>query len=226
MLDPQTDGSRRDVEGLIEEARTSERAGRFAVARRRYEAALRRLEGPSDAALASALLRWIGRSWEVSGDVDAALDCYEAARASAELAGSTLDLAHVLNCYGVLAFGRGRLEEAEDYYHHSRRLAEEAGEDRLVAMLDQNLGNVANVHGDHRAAQEWYDRSLRRYRSLGLEEYVCGLLVNIGRVHVDLEEWADAEATFDAAEESCDRTGNVAPTLLVRAPRTRRQLPR
>jgi HD-GYP domain-containing protein (c-di-GMP phosphodiesterase class II) len=226
MRDPPTDESRHDVDGLIDEARASERAGRFGVARTRYESALRRLEGPSDAALASALLRWIGRSWEASGDLDAALDCYEAARASAELAGSTLDLAHVLNCYGVIAFRRGQLEQAEDYYHQSRALAEEANEDRLLAMLDQNLGNVANVHGDHRAAQEWYQRSLRRYRSLGLEEYVGPLLLNIGRVHVDLREWSEADATLDTAEESCDRSGNVAFKVLVRVQRTRLQLAR
>jgi len=216
----------RDVDGLIEEARASERAGRFEVARQRYESALQRLRGTNESALASTLLRWIGRTWEASGDLDAAVDCYEAARATAEATGSTLDLAHVLNCYGVLAFRRGRLEEAEEYYHESRTLAEGAGEDRLVAMLDQNLGNVANVHGDHRAAHEWYARGLDRYRSLGLEEYVGPLLLNIGRAHVDLAEWIEAESAFDTAEASCDRSGNVAFKVLVRVHRTRLHLAR
>jgi putative nucleotidyltransferase with HDIG domain len=226
MIHDPRHGNGHDADGLIEEARASERAGRFEVARRRYESALLRLRGTGDAPRASALLRWIGRTHEATGDLDAALDCYEAARAVAEAAGSLPDLAHVLNCYGILAFRRGGMEEAEDFYRQSRRLAESAGEDRLVAMLDQNLGNVANVHGEHRRAHESYDRSLRRYRSLGLEEYVGPLLLNIGRVHLDLTEWRAAEAAFDTAEESCDRAGNVAFKVLVRVHRTRLHLAR
>ena len=225
MMVPANTGPHGDVEGLIEEARASERAGRFEVARARYEAALRRLDA-GDPAKASALLRWIGRTFEATGAHDVALDCYEAARASAEASGSTLDLAHVLNCYGVLAFRRGLLDEAERYYRHSRELADDLAEDRLVAMLEQNLGNVANVHGDHAAAHEWYDRSLQRYRRLGLEEYVGPLLLNIGRVHVDLRRWREAEDAFDTAEESCDRAGNVAFKVLVRVHRTRLYLAR
>ncbi len=218
--------ARSDVDGLIDEARTSERTGRFQVARTRYESALARLRGSGDAARASALLRWIGRTYEAAGDLEAALDCYAAARASAEAAGSTIDLAHVLNCCGVLAFRRGRLDEAEGHYHASRALADEARDDRLVAMLDQNLGNVANVQGDHHGAHAWYARSLRRYRRLGLEEYVGPLLLNIGRVHTDLRAWNDAEEAFDTAEASCDRTGNVASKVLVRDQRIRLHLAR
>ncbi len=213
-----------EADGLVEEARVAERAGRFEVARGRYEAALRRLRGQESAPRASALLRWIGRTHEATGDLGAATDCYEAAFAVAEAAGSTEDLAHVLNCLGILMFRRGALEEAQALYERARGLAEAAGEERLIAMVDQNLGNVANVHGDHAEAHACYLRSLERYRALGLDEYIGPLLVNVGRVHIDLEEWDEADSVFDSATRICDASGQVGFSILVHVNRTRMHL--
>ena len=219
-------GTAHDVEGLIEEARVSERAGRFEVARRRYEAALYRLRGPDAAARSSALVRWIGRTHEACGDLSAALDCYEVAYAIAEAADAPGDIAHVLNCRAILMFRRGRLEEAQTLYERARALAAHAGMDRLVAMVDQNLGNVANVHGDHALAHACYSRCLARYRALGLDEYVGPLLLNIGRVHIDMAEWDAAARVFREAEANCDATGSVGFKVLVLVQRTRLHLAR
>jgi HD-GYP domain-containing protein (c-di-GMP phosphodiesterase class II) len=215
-----------DAQGLIDEARVAERAGRFPVARQRYEAALHALQDAKHAALASALLRWIGRTHESEGNLSAALDCYEVAFATAEACESVPDLAHVLNCYGILMFRRGRLDDAQRLYGEARELAESAGERKLVAMVDQNLGNVANVHGDHRVAHGCYLRSLRGYQELGLDDYVGPLLTNIGRVHIDLAEWDDAESVFVSAESSCQRSDNVPYQVLIRVHRTRLNLSR
>ena len=80
-----------DVEGLIEEARAAERAGRLGTARRRYEAALHRLRADAHEVTASAVMRWIGRLHELEGDLDAASDCYGAAHASAVACASSRD---------------------------------------------------------------------------------------------------------------------------------------
>ena len=203
------------VDGLIEEARAAERSSRYVVARKRYEAALRRLPGSDTAPLASALLRWIGRTHESTGDFAAALDCYEAALAVAWACDASADVAHVLNCRGALMFRRGRLEEAERLYVESRAMAADALEWKLVAMVDQNLGSVANVHGDHELARGHYHRSLARFRALGLEEYVGPLLNNIGRLHTDVGEWGEAEAVFGRAIESCTRVGDVSHRVVI-----------
>lgn len=215
-----------DVEGLVQEARGAERASRFGVARERYESALHRLGRPEHAPFASALLRWIGRTYEATGDLSAALDCYEAALAVANACNSAPDLAHVLNCQGILMFRRGRLDEAQRLYEEARDLAEAAGEAKLVAMVDQNLGNVANVHGDHSLAHDRYLRSLERYRDLGLEEYVGPLLTNIGRVHTDLEAWDDAEDVFHLAEASCVTSDNLSHQVLIKVNLARLHLSR
>lgn len=219
-------GGSADVAGLVEEARCAERAGRFGTARRRYEAALHLLGAPPDGVSASGLLRWIGRTHEVEGDLDAAFDCYEAAQATAEATGSHGDLAHVLNCHGILMFRRGRLDEAQALYDRARAMAERAGAGRLVAMVDQNLGNVANVHGDHELSLGHYQRSRAQYEALGLSEYVGPLLTNIGRVHIDLEQWDAAATTLDDAERVCAQSDNVPYQVLVSVQRTRLHLAR
>lgn len=215
-----------DIEGLIEEAHAAERAARYAVARQRYESALHTLTDPTDGALASALLRWIGRTYESEGDLSAAYDCVEAALAVAEACESGPNLAHALNSRANLRFRRGDLEDAQRLYEQAREMAEASGEEKLVAICDQNLGNIASVHGDHTEAHDCYLRSLQKYRALGLEEYVGPLLTNIGRVHTDLEAWEDAESVFRLAETSCEKSGNVSYQILIKVNQTRLHLSR
>ncbi len=209
------------VTGLIEEARSAERGSRYGVARQRYEAALARLRAPGDAPLASALLRWIGGTHKATGDLEAAMDCYDAALSVARATESTADVAHALNCIAILCFERGRLDEASNLYREARSLAEQAGEWKLVAMVDQNLGNVANVRGHHDVARAGYGRALERYRALGLEEYVGPLLNNLGRLHTDLGDFDEAEAALAGALESCARTGNRSYRVLIQVNRAR-----
>ena len=116
------------VDSLIEKARVAERSSRYVVARKRYEAALRLLRDNDTAPLASALIRWIGRTHEATGDFEAALDCYEAALAVARACDALAGIAHVLNCRGALMFRRGRLEEAEQLYVEARAMAVDASE--------------------------------------------------------------------------------------------------
>ncbi|NNF14782.1 MAG: HD domain-containing protein [Gemmatimonadetes bacterium] len=176
--------------------------------------------------MASSLLRWIGRTYEAEGDHGAAFDCLEVAEAVAEAYDSGPDLAHALNCRGILHFRLGDLERAEALYLKARGIARRHGEDKLVAMVDQNLGNVSNVRGDHQVAHKRYLRSLHGYRRLGLKEYVGPLLTNIGRVHTDVGAWHAAEAVFRLAEASCEQSENVLHLILIKVNETRLHLAR
>jgi hypothetical protein len=69
-------------------------------------------------------------------------------------------------------------------------------------MIDQNMGVVANIQraGAGRAG-ELPGSALERYRRLGDEPSACGALTNMGMAHVDLGEWAAAEACYREAAE-------------------------
>ena len=88
---------------LIEDARALDKLGRRTEARALYEQALRSLSTPSPS-LASMLMRWIARSYEVDADYRAAEDCAEAAVATAELGDAVLRWSSYWSSLQSLAF--------------------------------------------------------------------------------------------------------------------------
>ena len=71
-MDPATDQS--SARALIDEARGLDKLGRRKEARARYEEALAALDPPAPS-IASMLLRWIARTYEIDGDYSAAAAC-------------------------------------------------------------------------------------------------------------------------------------------------------
>ena len=63
----------KQVQELIERGKLAEREGRRDDARRMFEEALHALGTSTHAATASALLRWVGRTYHTDGDHTAAL---------------------------------------------------------------------------------------------------------------------------------------------------------
>ncbi len=205
-----------EVEALVREAQAKERTGGFDAARERYEAALRLLAGHDAApAFASSLVRWIGRSHRAEGDGDAAMDCYIASLAIAELQGDRTNIAHALNSMGILDRDRGRLDRALERFDAARRIAEAEGDLRLVAMVEQNMGVIANIQGDLPRARSHYRRSLEGYRAAGEEAFLGSLLNNLGMLHTDLGEWEEAEQVLGEAAAHCERMGDAATWVRV-----------
>lgn len=212
------------VEALVEAGRRNERAARREEARARYERALRALRSPEEAPAAATLLRWIGRSHADGGDPDAALDCYEAARAVAAAADDPAGVASAVNCKAIVAFQRGRLDEAERLWRWTRREARTYGQRELLAMVEQNLGNVAGIRGDLEVALTRYRSSLHAYRRLGLDDYVPPLLNNLGMTLTDLGRRKKAQEVFARGIRLCRETGNVSIEILLEVSRARLHL--
>ena len=91
---------------LIEDARALDKLGRRSEARVLYEQALRSITTPSPS-LASMLMRWIARSYEVDADYKAAEDCAVAAVATAELGDERNALGHALNVLAAVRWRQG-----------------------------------------------------------------------------------------------------------------------
>ena len=100
------------VDVLIQQAQIAEREGRRDDARSLYERALYSLKRAHDGRVASSLLRWVGRTYQLDADVDAALDCLEAAIAVGELTGDAAAIGHALNVQGNVEQQQGRLDQA------------------------------------------------------------------------------------------------------------------
>ena len=214
------------LETLLQDAQFAERRAQRDVARDLYEVALRRLGGPADAATASALLRWIGRTYLNDGDHEAALDCLEAALAVAEASGDGAAIAHGVNLTAIARQQRGEVDEAELLYRRALITARGSGEGRLAAMIQQNLGTIANIRGDLRLALKHYHASLTAYRELGLDQYVGPLLSNLGMLYTDLRRWHAAERAYDDAEAACRASGDVSARIMIDVNRAELQIAR
>ncbi|HEX6533987.1 MAG TPA: HD domain-containing phosphohydrolase [Gemmatimonadaceae bacterium] len=205
---------------LIDEADAAEREGRRDVARARYEQALLGIECASCAPAAAALLRAVARTWTDDDDLDAALDCLEAALAISVAVGDVAGEAHGWNLMAIIRQQRGELDEAERLYLRSLDAATTSRDPRVVLMVRQNLGTIASIRGDLERALRHYQSALEGYRALGLLEPVSGLLSNMGTLYTWLERWPDAERAYDEAQAIADARDDAAARILVAVNRT------
>src|SRR4051812_6148375 len=160
------------VDALIQQAQIAEREGRRDDARSLYERALYSLKRAQDGRVASSILRWIGRTYYLDANAEAALDCLTGAIAIAELTGDAAAIGHAINVKGNVYQGQGNLDQAEALYLDARSHAIDAGETRLAAMTAQNLGVIAAIRADHEKALRYYRTSLAEFRALGAPKEV------------------------------------------------------
>src|SRR3954467_12283096 len=128
------------VQELIEQGKLAEREGRRDDARRLFEEALHGLGSSAHAATASALLRWIGRTYHTDGNHTAALDCLEVALAVAELSNDQAAAGHAINLQAIVHWRQGELDQAEGLYVRARETALGAREQRLGASTGASRG--------------------------------------------------------------------------------------
>ena len=112
-----------------------------------------------------SLLRWIAHSYVVDADLEAALDCLEAAIAVGEAVADSAALAGAINIKAIVRQQQGDYDEAERLYVDARAHAIDAGETRLSAITAMNLGVIAMVRGDHDKALRHYRTSLAEFRT-------------------------------------------------------------
>ncbi|NUP57620.1 MAG: diguanylate cyclase, partial [Gemmatimonadaceae bacterium] len=198
-------GAHAPARALIEEGRTLEQLGQRAEARLLYERALHSLES-SSASVASMLLRWIARSYEVDADYEAAADCAEAAVATAELGGDRNALGHALNVLGAARWREGDLEVARQIFQEALERGTSATDPRLHVDVTTNLGSLAKIRGDFREALRHYQDALAYGRRHSLLDNIVSTLNNLGVANLEL-------GRLDAAEESFTEALSIANAL-------------
>jgi diguanylate cyclase (GGDEF)-like protein/putative nucleotidyltransferase with HDIG domain len=189
----------------MDEARSLDKLGRRAEARLRYEEALRALDQPSPS-LASMLLRWIARTYEVDADYAAAADCAEAAVATAELGEDRNALGHALNVLAAVRWRQGDLDEADRLFHEALQRGTSATDPRLQVDVMTNLGSLAKIRGDFREALRCYEEALAHGRLHSLLDNILGTLNNLGIANIALRR-------FDAAEDAFTEALTIANAL-------------
>jgi tetratricopeptide (TPR) repeat protein len=212
LVVPNTDGASYDE--LVAQAQRAERAGHRDEARQLFHDAMRVLPA-NRASESSALLRWIGRTHQVDGDADKALECLDASLAVAEAHNDLGAIGHATNLKAIVHWHQGDLDEAEKLFHRARESAVSGGDVKLAAMTAQNLGNIGQVRGEHELALEHYETSLRDYRTLGLPHDVCVALNNLGLLHTSQQRWNAARAAYEEALQIAEVLGDVSTRIMI-----------
>src|SRR4051812_31195428 len=191
-----------------------------------YERALYSLRAPADGIAASSLLRWIGRTYQLDANLDAAFDCLEASLAVAQLSGDAGAIGHATNILAIVYEQRGELDKSERLFLDARSHAIRAGETRLAALAAQNLGVIAAIRGDHEKTLHHYRTSLVEFRSLGDATQVLSALNNMGMLCIDLERWDDAARSFEEAVQIADALGDRPGRILLEVNRASLEIAR
>ena len=207
LLEPAEAGE--SAQGLIEEGQQLERVGQRAQARMCYEKALRRLDRSSPA-MASTLLRWIARSYEVDADYQAASDCAEAAVASAQMGDDRNALGHALNVLAAARWRLGDLDGAEQLFHEALERGTSTTDPRLEMDVTTNLGSLAKIRGDYREALRYYQDALAHGRRHSLLDNIVLTLNNLGIANLELGRLEAAEEAFTEALTMANALGGLS----------------
>ncbi len=194
---------------LVEEARALERLGRRVEARAQYEVALHSL-GTASPALASMLLRWIARTYEVDADYAAAEDCAHAAVATAEASEDRNALGHALNVLAAVRWRQGFLDEATRLFREALERGTTSTDPRLQVDVMTNLGTMASIRGDFREALRYYQDALATGRLHSLLDNIVAALNNLGLANMALGRHDAAEAAFAEGLAIADALGGLS----------------
>jgi diguanylate cyclase (GGDEF)-like protein/putative nucleotidyltransferase with HDIG domain len=190
---------------LIDEGRALDKLGRRREARTKYEQALAVLDPPAPS-IASMLLRWIARTYEIDADYATASSCAERAVALAEEAGDRNALGHALNVLAAVRWRQGNLDEAERLFHEALQRGTSTTDPRLQVDVMTNLGSLAKIRGDFREALRYYEEALAHGRLHSLLDNILGTLNNLGIANMALHR-------IDAAEEAFSEALTIANAL-------------
>jgi diguanylate cyclase (GGDEF)-like protein/putative nucleotidyltransferase with HDIG domain len=206
-MDPATDHS--SARALIDEARGLDKLGRRKEARVRYEEALAALDPPAPS-IASMLLRWIARTYEVDADYPAAAACAERAVAMAEQGDDRNALGHALNVLAAVRWRQGDLDEAERLFHEALQRGTSTTDPRLQVDVMTNLGSLAKIRGDFREALRCYEEALAHGRLHSLLDSILGTLNNLGIANMALRRLDAAEDAFTEALTIANALGGLS----------------
>ncbi|OKH17442.1 CHAT domain-containing tetratricopeptide repeat protein [[Limnothrix rosea] IAM M-220] len=151
---------------------------------------------PDDIAVLYLLL---GRSYDLLGQNQTALDYYERSLPFYRAAGDLLGEARVLNNIGLVLNAFGQNREALDYYEQSLPLSKQVGDLAMQATTLSNMGLTHDNLSEREKALEFYLAAVAIAEELGDQSIRGTLLNNIGYAYDALGEKEKALAFYDEA---------------------------
>ncbi len=156
-----------------------------------------------------------------SGDLQAAIEQFTAARAAYAGEGDGLKEAEMANNLAVALLKAGRPQEAYDALEATPEVFQEAGAAKLEAQAYGNLGSALEALGDAAGAERSYSHAAQIFEKLGADEELGYTLQAISRLQLQRGRPFEALASMQVAVASSSK-----PRFIKRALGTILNLPR
>lgn len=197
-------------------ARISLERGDPAKAQSLAEAALSEAVELGHPAVLSELSWVVARAHEVYGQLDRAIDCFEAAASHAEQAGDHRLEARAWLGASLTAVFLGRASQSAGHAERALRAARAIQDPITTSESLRCIGNAARESGDIRRALRMYRRAVRAARDGGSPESEAKALNNLGTVCHWLGNVQEAVTAMRRAQELKERLGLYASAMLTR----------
>jgi tetratricopeptide (TPR) repeat protein len=158
----------------------------------------------------------LGFGYERLGQLDAAIEQYNAAAVLREQAGERKDLASTLRNLAVVQAVHGDRAAAEKTLDRAAALLEALGNRASLADLYTDRGLVAEEHGDFAAALAAYREALAIRQQLDLPDAIAQSLNNVGFANFQLGAFDDALVYWQQAQAAYEKREDSVGALRVR----------
>lgn len=190
-----------DAKEALDAGQRAEDSGDLVGATAAYES----LVGHSDARVVATAKLNLGRVLWKGGQLDAALEKCQEARAITIRAGDSDLRARVENAMGVLHVARHEYAQAKAAYGVALELTRDAATRAKIAL---NMGVIANIQGELEMARRQYEQSLALAREALDARGEALALHNLGMLHSDQGEWDEADEAYHRALALFEFHGN------------------
>jgi len=134
----------------------------------------------------------MGIGYDIQGELDKAMEYYEAASRLAEELNDSYGAQRYLNNMGLLHGRKGDNEKAMACFHKALQAVDQEKDKELASILLNNIGIVHSEEERHEKALEYFETSLKMARELNDPLGISMTLTNIGEEYKALGKKAKA----------------------------------
>ena len=184
-------------------------AGRYEVARRKLEGALRESRELRDAGSLATIYLVLGELAVFDGDLDGAQALFRQSTALRESLGVSGDLARLYQLRGQVSMRQGKFAEAEEQLLTSIRIFGESKDEYAVAMVQCDLGDLALAQDDWKGAEAWQISAWTTLKRLDRRPELASLRSSIAKLAVARGDFARAETLLNESLAFWEEQGHA-----------------
>lgn len=174
--------------------------------------AIRCAENESDESTAHFLWSRLGNAYTTFGQLDKALEAYQAALGLARKMGNSQREAILLTVIGTVRF-RQKADDADEYHQQAEALAREHDYTAVLAQIVHNRGAQAvhpsNPEPDYELARKLSDEAAGIAHEMGMVDVYFFSLLNRGAAEHNLEQYEDSFKSHQAAYDFAKSQQNI-----------------